>query len=215
MARTLIAVPFLALALSFAIPANATVIVPLSIEDMAVQSACVVRGRVVESHAAWDNDHQRIYTYTTVDVVDAIHAPVGMQKQITVRTIGGEVGKIGMRVAGVEKFAPSEEVVIFLRKDPVDQSLFQTVGMSQGKFSIEHEAKGRMVAVPSVEGLAFARPDANGTLKVGGDAPQANRIPLTELRDRVVAAISAKPAQQVPSVPNVPQQPTTPVTQQR
>jgi hypothetical protein len=193
MARSLsLALPPLVLASFFALPAQATVIVPLTIEDMAVQSACVVRGRVVESVASWDKDHQRIYTHTTVEVLDPIHTPSRLPQKITVKTIGGEVGKIGMRVSGVEKFAPNEEVVLFLRRDPIDQQLFQTVGMSQGKFSIEHEAKGRAVAVPSIEGLAFARPDANGTLKVDGHSPSPNRIPLTELKERIQAALTAQ-----------------------
>lgn len=204
--RSLFALPALALALHFAPDAQATVIVPLTIEDMARQSACVVRGRVLESTADWDKDHQRIYTQTKIEVLDPMYATGAMPKTIVVRTIGGEVGKIGMRVSGVEKFAPNEEVVIFLRQDPVDAKLFQTVGMSQGKFSVEHEAKGRAVLIPSVEGLAFARTDANGSTKIDGTSPQPNRIPLTEMRERVLAAV--QPATQQPQQP---QQPTTPV----
>jgi hypothetical protein len=135
-----------------------------------------------------------------------------------VRTIGGEVGKIGMRVSGVEKFTPNEEVVVFLRRDPGDQQLFQTVGMSQGKFSVQHEAKGRAVLIPSVEGLAFARPASDGTIKVSDETPAPNRIPLSELKERVTAALTAQvktPADPV-TAPNV-QAPvdTTPQNNQR
>lgn len=213
--RSLFALPALALALYFAPDAQATVIIPLSIEDMARQSACVVRGRVLESTADWDKDHQRIYTQTKIEVLDPMYAPGTLPKTITVRTIGGEVGKIGMRVSGVEKFAPNEEVVIFLRQDPADAKLFQTVGMSQGKFSVEHEAKGRAVLIPSVEGLAFARTE-NGSMKIDGHSEQPNRIPLTEMRERVLAAVQA-PAVQQPQAPatttvDPAQRTTTPAT---
>jgi hypothetical protein len=198
-------------------PAGATVMVPLTVEDMAVQSACVVHGRVVQSRAAWDEGHQRIFTFTDIEILDALHAPSALPKTITVRTLGGEVEKIGMRVSGTEKFAPQEEVVVFLRRDPVDAQAFQTVGMSQGKYSVEHEAKGRAVAVPSLEGLAFARPDPNGgSMKVSGEAPDAARIPLNELRERVQAAIASRvpstPSSGDVSAPKVPAQPQTPAT---
>jgi hypothetical protein len=186
--------------------AKATVMVPLSIEDMAQQAACVVRGRVLSSNASWDDSRQRIYTYTEIEVLDAIHSAASLPKTIVVRTLGGEVGKIGMRVSGTEKFVIDEEVVIFLRKDPVDQTRFQTVGMSQGKFNVEVDARGR-VAVPTAEGLAYARPDANGTLKVSEDAPIPAKLTLDELKTRVKTAVQAKtPATQVPLSPQNSQQ---------
>jgi hypothetical protein len=173
--------------------ASATVMIPLTIEDMAVQSAVVVRGKVLGSHAVWDQTHQRIYTFTEIEVLDAMHTPSPLPKTVTVRTLGGEVGKIGMRVSGTERFTPNEEVVIFLRADPSDAKVFQTVGMSQGKFNVLHEEKATVV-VPSHEGLAFAKPDEKtGTMTIG-DAPEPSRITLVELRDRVKAAIAAKAA---------------------
>src|SRR5688572_21496650 len=83
----------LSLIASSSTPLQATVMVPMTIEDMAVQSAAVVRGRVLESRSAWDESHQRIYTFTEIEVLDPIHADQSMPKKVTVRTLGGEVGK--------------------------------------------------------------------------------------------------------------------------
>lgn len=197
--------------------AAATVMVPLTIEDMTVQSACIVRGKVLESRAAWDKAHQRIYTFTDIEVIDALHAASALPKKITVKTLGGEVGEIGMRVAGTEKFEASEEVVIFLRKDPVEAANFQTIGMSQGKLRVERDAQGKVQLLPSHEGLAFARPDETGTMKIG-DAPAASRISLDDLKARVKTALANKPAVQTTSPvtqPNLGTQPTDPSVQTR
>src|SRR5258708_7748115 len=182
-----------ALVLAAPLVASATVIVPRSIEEMAQDSARVVRGRVASTQAAWDDKHERIYTLTEIDVVDQIHGPSDGPKKIVVRTLGGEVGKIGMKVAGTEKFSLNEEVVLFLRQDPLVATSYQVVGMSQGKYHVEHEAKGRTVAIASPDGLAFVKKDESGVYKVDPSVPQADRIALTELRKRIVDAIQNKP----------------------
>jgi hypothetical protein len=180
----------LALSAGLASSAHATVMLPLSIEDLAVKSSAVVRGRVLSSEAAWDPQKQRIYTNTVVEVLDPIHAKSELPRQITIRTLGGEVGKIGMKVSGTEKFTLNEEIVVFVRPDPVVATAFQVIGMSQGKYHIEREATGGAVAIPSVEGLAFVRPEGpSGTLKVDPSTPPPSRIPLVQLRERILAAV--------------------------
>jgi hypothetical protein len=169
--------------------AGATVIVPRTIEQMAQDSACVVRGRVLKSEAAWDEGHQKIYTTTEIEVLEQVHGPSEPLKKVVVRTLGGEVGKIGMKVAGTERFTPNEEVFVFLRRDPVVKEAYQTVGMSQGKYTIDHELPGRAMAVPSTEGLAFARPDEHGVIKVDPTAPHPDRIALDDLKQRVSDAV--------------------------
>jgi hypothetical protein len=182
--------------------AVATVMVPLTIEDMTAQSACIVRGKVLESRASWDKAHQRIYTFTEIEVLDTLHSASAVPQKIVVKTLGGEVGEIGMRVSGTEKFEAQEEVVIFLRKDPVEAANFQTIGMSQGKLRVERDAKGKIELIPSHEGLAFARPDETGSMKIN-DASAPARISFDDLKTRVKVALANK----------VPVQTTSPVTQ--
>ena len=176
--------------------ARATIMLPLSLEDLTRQSAAVVRARVVDQSAAWDEGHQRIYTRTTLQPIDPIHQTAKLPGQLVVRSLGGEVGEVGMQVAGTPSFTLGEEVLVFLRADPGAPALFQVVGMAQGKYHIEHEAKGRVIAVPSVEGLAFAKPGADGVIRVDPSVPDPTRIPLEELRRRIVeiARGSAAPA---------------------
>lgn len=184
--------------------AQATVMIPLSVEDLSARSAAVVRGRVLAKQSAWDDEHRKIHTYTEIEILATVHATNAVPKTIVVRTMGGEVGDIGMRVSGTPKFEEGEEVFVFLRTDPRDARQFQVVGMAQGKYRVERDS-GAAVAVPSEEGLAFVRPDASGVLKVSDDGPVTSRVPLATLEARVKKAMATSP-----SAPKLPSQPTAP-----
>jgi hypothetical protein len=185
-----------------------TIVVPMTIEDMAVEASCVARARVVNTQATWDDAHRRIYTYTEVQILERLHTKGEVLDSVVIRTLGGEVGNIGMKVSGTPQFALGEEVVVFLRSDPVDATQFQVIGMSQGKFHVERPDKGGAVAVPSVEGLAFAKPGADGKMKIDPTNVDAARIPLNVMRDRVLAAVRAPVPQQQPGIDVTP--PVTP-----
>ncbi len=115
-----------------------------------------------------------------------------------------------MQVSGTPRFTLGEEVVVFLRNDPVDATQFQVIGMSQGKFHVERPEKDGAFAVPSVEGLAFAKPGSDGRMKIDPTAVDAGRIPLGTIRDRVQAAVGSTPAR--PTQPQTPALDGTPVT---
>ncbi|MCB1282514.1 MAG: hypothetical protein KDB18_13410 [Salinibacterium sp.] len=116
--------------------ASATIVVPRTLEEMATHATAVVRAKVVARQSAWDADHRRIHTYTELALLETV-AGESAKGPLVVRTMGGEVGDIGMRVAGVARFEVGEEVVLFLRVDPLDRSHFQVVGMSQGKYVVD------------------------------------------------------------------------------
>ncbi|MBI2373298.1 MAG: hypothetical protein HYV07_04800 [Deltaproteobacteria bacterium] len=192
-------------------PALATVMLPLSIEDMSKEALAVVRARVLDQHADWDAKHQRIYTHTRVAVLDTIHARASMGPELVIRTLGGEVGETGMKVAGTPSFALDEEVVVFLRVDPEIASELQVIGMAQGKLHVRRTAKGQAMVVPSLEGLAFVRPDSTGVLKASEAKPSETETPLESFVERVKrsvasldAAVSPPIAPPVPSVPAKP-----------
>ncbi len=185
-----------------AVGAHATVMLPLSIEDMSRESVAVVRARVVEQEARWGEDKKRIFTHTRLEVLDPIHRARAIPTLIEVRTLGGELDGLGMKVAGEARFAPGEQVVVFLAADRDSSELFRVVGMSQGKFRVHQEPEGRWVATPSVEGLAFAKRGTDGVLRVSDDPVAADRIPLEELRRRVLSALE-------PTAPSV-HEPKTP-----
>ncbi len=162
-----------------------TIMVPLSIEDLTARSPTVVRATVKQRQSVWDDAHKRIYTLTELSVSEVIHGDA--PTTVVVKTIGGQVEGIGMKVSGMPRLAADEDVVLFLRPAGRD---FTVVGMSQGLYRLEKDAQGRMLAVPGVEGVAFVR-NSNGTQTIEHHS-DAVRLPYAELKKRIVAAASER-----------------------
>lgn len=157
---------------------------PLSVEDLTVRSRAVVRATVRQQQSSWDEGHRRIYTLTELAVSEVIHGEA--PATILVRTMGGEVDGIGMKVSGTTRLMPNQDVVLFLRNDPGDTSGFMVVGMSQGFYRVERDTAGRTMAVPGMEGVAFVRNGREGPLV--DHSTDAVRMPYDQFRARVRTA---------------------------
>lgn len=181
---------FAAFALSPAF-ARATVVVPQDVPTMARKADWIVRGTVRNQYADWDREHRRIYTFTEIEVLETLHrrAAVRQGDGLVVRTLGGEVGEIGMRVSGTARFAPGEEVMLFVRASERVQGTFHVVGMSQGKFTVDRSEGPAPQVVPGASGLAYARrKPAHGTA-LDHHSP-LQRMSLEAFRRQVQAALS-------------------------
>lgn len=185
----------LVMALSFTPTASeATIVVPLTIEQMQSRSNTIVRAVVLDSNSEWDRSEKHIFTYTRLKVLEAFKGKQSVGEIIRIRTLGGEVGDVGMAVAGTAKFQASEEVVIFGRTDRYDAANFQVVGMSQGKFSIQKNDKGESMVVPDLKGLAFAS-TAQGQVTGIQDhhSKLSQSIKLSDLRTRLTQGQTGTP----------------------
>ena len=200
-----------AAALLVAPVASATIMIPLTIEDMTARATSVVRAKVIGHDARWDAARKHIHTYTTLEILTAIHGPGTTGAKLVVRALGGAVGEIGMKVAGTAKFRAGEEVVVFVAEEPLEPGHFRVVGMSQGKYEIRRAPGQGAVAVPSLEGVAFAAKSPDGVLRVDGATPGPGQIALVELERRVRAVTSANMTPAAPSTPA----PATPVDRLR
>lgn len=188
--------------------------VPLSLEELATESTAIVRARVLDRSAAWDDERKRIYTTTVLEVVESVYSATPLGREVRVRTLGGEVGEVGMKVAGTPDLKLGEEVLLFLRPDAKVPTSFAVIGMNQGRFSMRTDSAGRLIATPTWDGIAFARPGNDGVLRVGGHETPTEK-PYLELRTQILAmrAKAAAPAAPVaPAVPSAPQAPAAPTT---
>ena len=166
--------------------ATATIMRPLTVEALATRSQAVVRATVRQHHSAWDSAKKRIYTFTELTVTEVISGVA--PETVVVRTIGGEVDGVGMKVSGTPRLVDNQDVVLFLRTDPSAADGFTVVGMSQGLYRVEKDSAGRTIAVPGVEGMSFVRRNTSGSQVVDHHS-DAVRIPLSTLRQRVRAAL--------------------------
>jgi hypothetical protein len=125
-------------ALLIAAPADCTILIRQDLRDLVRGAEIVVRARVIANQAAWDAERRFIWTWTSLDVVETWKGTAS--GRIAIREPGGEVGSVGMRVAGTPKYAPGEDVVVFLYRDP--QGALRTLGWTQGRFALALDVAG-------------------------------------------------------------------------
>ncbi|HVI75774.1 MAG TPA: hypothetical protein VM683_12385 [Anaeromyxobacteraceae bacterium] len=150
----------------------AALAVPASVEELALASSAVVRGRVARTEARWSQDHLRIETLAEVEVASAWRGAAPARLEVVLP--GGAVDGLAQRVVGAPRLAAGEEVVLFLWRGG-DAAHYRVAGLAQGKFT--------------VAGVA-ARPDLSGTTFVprarlrAGDR-RVEAMALDELERRV------------------------------
>jgi len=162
------------------LPAGATAVLGVDVDQLTRQSDLVVRGVVKSKESRWSGDGRRILTDVQIDVSEPFKG--FPSRTITVQQPGGVVGDIGQRVDGMASFEPGEEVVLFLER--YGPQRFQVTGAAQGKWRVERSSDGtRVYAVPD-RGADAELVDASGQpLK-----SRLKTLELSELRDRVKAA---------------------------
>lgn len=105
----------------------------LGLEELVAASTNVVVGRCVGVESAWTADRSRIVTTARFAVAqDLVGDAAG---EVLVETLGGEVGGMGMYVAGMATFEVGRDEVLFLTSRGGEP--FAVVGMAQGQFRIQ------------------------------------------------------------------------------
>ena len=116
--------------------ANATTMQSLSLTQKTQRSDRVVVASVERIQYEKHPTLHRIYTLTTLKVLDSLKGDAKPNMHLIVRQIGGTLGEWTQHIAGDAKFVQGEEVLVFLRHDPKDDLHF-VVGISQGKVSVD------------------------------------------------------------------------------
>ena len=160
--------------------ARATILKPLTVEQLAVRSERIVVGKVVARKSRWNRSATRIVTEVTVRITERLKEKNNRAKTVKFSRLGGRVGRLEMRVLGAPRFRQGDRVLVFLTRR--NNRLYVT-GMLQGRFRLRVDpASGKTIATRS---LTYVRKNAKGpALK--------RRLTLNELRLRVKTALSPK-----------------------
>ena len=160
----------------------------LSVEDLARGADAIVVARVVATSAAWNEARTKIYTFTTLDVSDALKGDPA--RRVVVKELGGAVGDIALEASGTPRFSVGEEVLVFWRSD--SEGAYRTGGLAQGKMRLLREPDtGRTYAQADVSGLVWAETAGGRELRPANQpSPQTNarRVYLDELKERIRAS---------------------------
>jgi hypothetical protein len=157
---------------------RATTMVARSVEDLSRASESIVRATTLSTRSAWDAQHRHIVTTVRLRALEKVAGRIEASTEFEVQQSGGIVDGIEEMVIGAPTFAPGEEVVLFLVRDPKKDGL-TIAEMAQGKLEVMRDAAGRD---------HLGQRDLAGVDWVQGTGP--NRVSnLATLRARVSAAL--------------------------
>lgn len=140
-------------------------------------SDVILVGRVADSRAEWTDDRSVIFTDTEV-VVDDVWKGVLPDNRVAVRTLGGAVDGIELKVDGSPSLSRGERVVLFLVENG---GVFTLWGMKYGKLTVEGDGDD-----------AFALGSLpTATDGIGADSEVVSLM-LSDLRTEVVSAMEAR-----------------------
>ena len=137
--------------------AYSTTVMRLNLSEMTAEADYIGKGIVEKEYSQWEDG--KIYTYTVIKVNKNYKSS---KDKVVVKTLGGVVDDIAMKVPGQAKFKENDEVLVFLEKKKenvisVSKNLgiskyeaphtpeYEIVGFSQGKFSIKEENSKKIV----------------------------------------------------------------------
>ena len=162
--------------------ATATTVVPMSVERLTSISSHVVEGKAVQTWSAWDPSHAMILTYTKFQVQRALKGQPG--GVVVVKQLGGRVGAMTQKVAGIHHWQPGEEALLFLRPGMARDGTLVVTGTIQGNFLVRVAEDGTRIAsngMPEVSAYSAS---------TGAVSPfRGNRMALKDLESRVLKAV--------------------------
>jgi len=170
------------LALCLVMGAQASQMVPLTIEQLTHKAQIVVQGIVLGKQCRRDSAG-RIYTRLELRVDDVWKGKVPRNPLVVVHG-GGKLGRTTAVVTGQVEYEVGEEVVAFVVLNPDGEAV--TLGLAQGKFRVWTEpGTGVKVARNRFHGAAL---DADGAVK-NPERAVAERLTVSELKRRVKGAV--------------------------
>ena len=186
----------LLLALNASVPAHASQVRGIDLEQMTRRAARIFSGRCIETEVIFDPALGRDVTVATFQVHRAVKGVAG--NTVTVRMDGAG----GDAPAGLPAFQAGEDVILFLYGESA-QGFSSPVGLGQGRFKVITDKQGRRLALNDFGNrnlLTGLRPEARARLRSRADAsprraaaqPRDDLDP-TALLDVVQTLLDAEP----------------------
>jgi len=128
-----------------ALPAAATSLLPLSLEQLATRADLIFYGKVISNEVKKDAQSGQIATFTEFEVIDQIKGNAGSRH--TIKQIGGfdKNSNTRLMVRGVPKFIDGEEYVVFLPKKS-SLGFCSPLGLHQGSFPVMTENNEKLIS---------------------------------------------------------------------
>jgi hypothetical protein len=167
------------LAALMVLPARATIMQYLAVEDLTRLSSDVFYGRVISTETDWNADRTRIYTRISVRIDETFKGALGRSETVTVTQLGGQKDGARLDYSGRPVFSVGESVVLFTTRGKNND--FIVVGLKQGKMQVVgSEVRRDFSGITMVQ-----RSPGDGRLQQLSVRPE--RMTIAELRNRIAA----------------------------
>ena len=124
---------------AFLVPAGATTLLKMSMNDLITQSTSIVRARITGSRSAAIG--RDIYTYYQLQISETLKQGAILPAEVAVS--GGVYGNLRQIGIGSPVLTQGQEYVLFLWTSR--SGMTQVIGLSQGMFSLKQDASGNTV----------------------------------------------------------------------
>ncbi len=165
--------------------ASATLIEALDMRTLVTDSDHIVLGTVIHTEARYDH-LDRIVTDATLRIEENMWGRAAENGTIVMRSLGGAMGDVGMRIEGEPSLDVGDRVILFAREIRSERVL-RPVGMSQGVLPVQRLSGGPTV-MPGGHGLSLVQRDHDGQLRPAPGAllePTSLDDVLSQIRDLV------------------------------
>lgn len=166
-------------------PAAASIGEALDLAALVHASDAIVVAKATGKRAYWDDG--QIFTDVTLQVEQALEGRRGPGETLVVSHLGGEVGRIGMRVEGMPRFEIGKRALVFAKHGRVRSGLWP-VGMAQGVLPVRRR-DGRDMVLPGGRGMVLVQRGGGGKLLTAPGALLGPR-PLSEVLLEVRALVA-------------------------
>ena len=157
--------------------AFATTVKPMSVEDLTTAAPTIVEGRATDSWSGWNPQHTLIYTFTRVRISKTLKGAA--VDAVLIKQLGGSAEGYTQKVAGVHPMRVGDNVVLFLRPSEARDGTMVIVGLMQGNFRIERDAKtGTVIVNNGVADVSQSSPSGVGDYR-------GSKLTLRQLEARV------------------------------
>jgi hypothetical protein len=164
-------------------PLEATTLARMSLDDLTHSAGAVARLRCVARESHWDSGE--IWTFTRFAVIESWKG--SLPTHITVRLLGGRVGDLTSIVPGVPRFAPGDDVVLFLQTTRAGD--FSVAAWAEGTFRVHIDRVGQQLVTQQTAAYsAHVSGLHEGSTRKIAALEGIRNLPIEELRRRVIAA---------------------------
>src|SRR5262249_53749660 len=117
--------------------------------DLVIEAVGIVYAPGIGSYSHFPPDGRLVPT-ACLQIDNVLKGPFAPSDTLELTELGGEVGDVGLFVAGAPRYAAGEQYLIFVGQNAHGE--YSTWGMGLGRFAVVTDVRGRRILDRGIEG---------------------------------------------------------------